>query len=113
MQTLLIYVFVRLGEGETEHNKINVLLLSTVWVRTSLRQHTPILTTMQVVANAMSEQMVGLCLAQLWMGPSQKDWAFEEPRRRYGASIAFLYLVPTNHSEDLPYFQLYPHAVRP
>jgi hypothetical protein len=33
MQALLIYVLIRLGEGETVHNNIDVLLLSTVWVR--------------------------------------------------------------------------------
>jgi hypothetical protein len=89
MQTLLIYVLVRLGEGETVHNNIDFLLLSTVWVCWSLhklRQHIAILIMTQVVANAMSEQMENISLAQLGMGLSQKDWVFEESRRRYVTS---------------------------
>jgi hypothetical protein len=32
MQALLLYMLLRLDEGETEHNNFDTLLLTTAWV---------------------------------------------------------------------------------
>ncbi|CAO2658162.1 Nn.00g074220.m01.CDS01 [Neocucurbitaria sp. VM-36] len=69
MQALLIYILVRLHEGETLYNNFDVLLLSTVWM----------------VSCALNQQLGNVpCGAPsgLGYGPSQKDWIFEESRRR-------------------------------
>lgn len=36
MQALLIYMLIRLGEGEQPENNFDVALLSTMWVRNSI-----------------------------------------------------------------------------
>ncbi|KAH7111801.1 hypothetical protein B0J11DRAFT_512049 [Dendryphion nanum] len=69
MQALLIYILIRLQDGETVYNNFDILLLSTV----------------TTVASALNEQ-IGYILCEnpsdLSTGLGWKDWVFEESRRR-------------------------------
>ncbi|KAF1851288.1 uncharacterized protein K460DRAFT_273591 [Cucurbitaria berberidis CBS 394.84] len=69
MQALLIYMLVRVQEGETMYNNIDVLLLSTVWI----------------VSSGLYQQLGNVpcgAASGLGYGPTQDDWIFEESRRR-------------------------------
>ncbi|OBT89058.1 hypothetical protein VE02_02017 [Pseudogymnoascus sp. 03VT05] len=70
MQALFIYILTRLDEGETEHNNLDSLLLSTVTVLSKRLNHSDItIDTRQALRSAGSEI--------IW-----EDWLFEESRRR-------------------------------
>ena len=61
----------------------------------------------------MSEQMENICAAQLWMGPIQKDWVFEESRRRYIViTHTSSFPILAHHFQNLPFIQLHPYALR-
>lgn len=69
MQAVFIYVLVRLDEGETEHNNLDVLLFNTVTILTS-RLSTLDWPTMLHPTGEASKV------------PAWKDWVLEESRRR-------------------------------
>jgi len=74
MQALLVYMLLRLSEGETPHNNFDVPLLSAMWV----------------VACALNQKIDNYdCTSPLGLshGTTHEDWIFEESRRRF--SIAF------------------------
>ncbi|KAH7406726.1 hypothetical protein DE146DRAFT_753280 [Phaeosphaeria sp. MPI-PUGE-AT-0046c] len=71
MQALLLYMLLRLQDGEKEYNDFDVLLLSTMWV----------------VGCAMNDRIVNFnCSSPLGLsfGTTYSDWVFEESRRRLG-----------------------------
>ncbi|KFZ12886.1 hypothetical protein V501_03995 [Pseudogymnoascus sp. VKM F-4519 (FW-2642)] len=96
MQALFIYILTRLDEGETEHNNLDSLLLSTVTVLSKRLTHSDITTdTRQALRGAGSEI--------IW-----EDWLFEESRRRlcvvYQVVNTLIYFEPAklcNLQKDL------------
>ncbi|KFY79796.1 hypothetical protein V499_01229 [Pseudogymnoascus sp. VKM F-103] len=77
MQALFIYILTRLDEGETEHNNLDSLLLSTVTVLSKRLTHSDItIDTRQALRGAGSEI--------IW-----EDWLFEESRRRLDSYLLY------------------------
>ncbi|KAH7109300.1 hypothetical protein B0J11DRAFT_238050 [Dendryphion nanum] len=80
MQALLIYILIRLQEGETEHNNVDVLLLATV--------KTIAYALYELVGYIPCDQPVGHNTSASW-----KDWVFEESRRRLALIFRVMGLV--------------------
>ncbi|KAH7066852.1 hypothetical protein BKA63DRAFT_571251 [Paraphoma chrysanthemicola] len=69
MQALLIYMMLRLQDGENTHNNFDVLLLSAMWVVACSMNHK--------IGNLECGSPTGLSY-----GNTYDDWIFEESRRR-------------------------------
>jgi hypothetical protein len=87
MQALLIYTLLRLGEGETADNNIDVALLSAMWVVVSALNHK--------MGSFERHSPFGLSY-----GTTHDDWVFEESRRRWYAVFKCLGMLFTNDGSD-------------
>lgn len=76
MQAVTIYVLIRLDEGETDHNNLDLLLVKTV-----------IVISQQLRDGVTCDTQCTLCNNEL--EPNWKQWVFRESRRR----LAVLYRV--------------------
>lgn len=87
MQAILIYMLLRLQEGETIHNNLDVLLLSTLWVSSTSDLYISVAVDMYKTIACTMNKRIGMIDSGspfgLSLGTSQKDWIFEESRRRY------------------------------
>jgi hypothetical protein len=96
MQALLIYILIRLDEGETDHNNYDSLLLATVAVGPALSPSPPPSAFLLPylgstdILKAMAKQLTRSdiecstrsALRNYGLGISWKDWIFDESTRR-------------------------------
>jgi hypothetical protein len=93
MQALLIYILIRLDEGETDHNNYDSLLLATVAVGPAPPPSAfllPYLGSTEIL-KAMAKQLTRSdiecstrsALRNYGLGISWKDWIFDESTRRF------------------------------
>ncbi|KAF2828222.1 hypothetical protein CC86DRAFT_348301 [Ophiobolus disseminans] len=82
MQALLLYMLLRLSEGEQPHNNFDVPLLSALWL----------------IACALNQRIDNFaCTSPLGLshGATHEDWIFEESRRRFSVTFRCLSMLFT------------------
>ncbi|KAI9708235.1 MAG: hypothetical protein M1820_004189 [Bogoriella megaspora] len=79
LQALSIYILIRLDEGETDHNNLDSLLISTVIVGLvrSFASYLALIDIMQAVSCNMQSVLSNYDYQTSW-----EDWVFEESKRR-------------------------------
>lgn len=102
MQALLIYILIRLDEGETEYNNFDYVLIAAVAVCAIflIRYPSTIDIDKLTWGQRIAEQITcddNACTAGSEVGHyglsiSWKDWGFEESRRRLALSLIDMYI---------------------